>query len=403
MKKNKTIKHKLKLHQSRKRKKGKRHTRRTYGGAGPGQPGVFTVLFTMLGYGLMSLLMGPLYVVTHVLNAPINNINYLTGRAFDHHKYSFLHMPIYKVFLGHKNHSLSSDKFQLQEDMYLDKDNPFSIVSCEKDVKGETQKREPSFSDSIKDMFDLIDDNRKLQFHVFKLFKYIDSLKETDDSRQEEIKEMVKFIPDYKALIKCYLIYKTLTCKKPLPTEKTIIVDEDIVNVINPLYYPPSVDGYEKKIRCMWKHLTKKRFKPEDKVLCDAPCETCTFHNSFRRIIGKYTSLFSNAPSSSIESIINTYYKFMDVKKGPFPNIILSDSTPTNYESHVMKPFMSYLNSVVLTPKAKITEQETIVLDMFQRLMCRYDIIKTVTDEIHVRVKTEIMNGKTLHQIIGFI
>ncbi len=405
MKKNKTIKHKLKLHQSRRRKRGKmRRTRRTYGGAGPGETGTFTVLFTLLGYGLMSVIMGPLYVVTHVLNAPINNINYLTGRSFDKSEYSFFHTPMYKVFLGNNTPSLSSDQFQLQEDMYLDKDNPISIVSCEKDVVGETQKREPSFSDSIQNMFDLIDDDRKLQFHLFKLFKYIDNIRKTDDHRKEDIQEMVKCISDYKVLIKGYLIYKTLKCPDKSKDSKTIIMDEDIVNVINPLYYP-SVDGYEKKIGCMWKHLTQKRFKnKEQQDLCDAPCETCTFHNSVRRIIGKYTSLFSNSPSSSIGSVINTYYTFMTVKKKKsLPNINTDLLEEKNYDELFVKPFMNYLDSVVLETNVKISENEDIVLDLFHRLMCKYDIMGTVTTEMNLRVKDEIMRGLTLREIVGFI
>jgi hypothetical protein len=94
----------------------------------------------------------------------------------------------------------------------------------------------------------------------------------------------------------------------------------------------------------------------------------------------------------------------MTVKhKNSLPTIDTNNLNEKNYDKLFVKPFMDYLNNVTLETKVKISENKTIVLGLFYRLMCKYDIIGTVTTEMNLRVKDEIMRGLTLREIVGFI
>jgi hypothetical protein len=379
------------------KKRSKRRIRipkhKTKGGAAmiPGQPSAIKVIGTMIAYGLSSVIIAPIFFLAEILNIPISNFNNLARKAFDDKNESFLHLPFYKLITGCPVKTMSPSDFVLQEDMHLHKN--VAVVSCDKESKSDVKEHTTSLSDSFLDMIGLISKKRKLRHNVYLLFQYIDSLRETDEERKKKIKLMVKSISNYRVLIKCYLITRTIQCSTVKHRKETILADEDIVQVVNPLYYP-MFTTYTKRVSCMWKHMTKKRFTQEEKEECSAPCETCTFNHSARRITKKYLSVFSGSRLSALSAMFNTYYSYLTVVKENVP-------LPENEEG-----VLKYLNTIKVSSdiKDKLEKEDSEeVLSLVNRFICKYDIASTLEEEIKAKVKNQLMKGYSMEQILDFI
>jgi hypothetical protein len=382
----------------RHRTRGKNH--RTRGGATllmPNKIHPLTVMKTIMAYGLSSILIGPLYLLSEILNVPISNLNNLSRYSFSElqeAKHTFLHIPFYKMIMGCPNKEIKPEKFSLQDDMYIHSN--LAVVSCNKNVpnNGAVKENSPSLSDSLLDLIGMVPNKRKLRHHVFRLFQYIDNLRETDEERKKTIQQQIKYITNYKTLIKCYLIYRTINCPNYNKNDKTVLVDEDIIRIVNPLYYPSSI-SYSDKVSCMWKHLRKDRFNKDDIAQCNADCESCTFNNSFQRMTKKYFSMASGSSSVSlVTSMLNTYFGFLTIIKDNVP--LPKDSTD----------IIKYLNSIKVTSnlKDKLEENEKdIVLKKFTSFLCKYDIIPSVEEQIRKRIQIQLSKGYSMDQILNFI
>jgi len=373
-----------------------RHLRKTRGGATlagqMGGPSMLKTSLTLLGYGIASMLLGPLYLLAELINIPMNNLNNLSRKAFNENKQAFLHLPFFKMIKGCPIKTLKSEDFILQDDMHIHKN--IAVVSCDKDDDHpqKVKNNAPNLGDSLLDIFSMIPDKRKLRHHVFGLFQYIDNIRETDEKRKEHIQKLLHHVP-YKTLIQCYLIYKTMNCKD-LTKEKTILMDEDVVNMINPVYYPWSTP-YDTKVKCMWKHMTQKKFTPEEKELCSARCKTCTFRNSVGRMFNRYGSAFSCSQTSTVKSMFDTYYKYIKVdKKDPLPET-----------SEQVVPYLNKLNpslSADLKEKLDKSDQDE-VIKLFQRFLCKYDIIPTVESQIKIKIEDKLAKGYNMKQLLEII
>lgn len=360
----------------------------------PRQPSHINVIGTVIQYGLSSLFIAPIYLFAEFMNIPMNNLNNLfrntLQNALPETSGAFLHVPFYKMITGCPIKTLNPDKFLLKKDMYIHKN--VAVVSCDKDIKGDVTEKNPYLRDSILDLFGMIPDKRKLRHHVFEVFNYIDNLRETDEERKPKIQKLIQSI-NYKTLIKCYLIHRTLTCPN-LSNQKTILADEDVVHMVNPLYYPSSVNDYSQKVSCMWNHLIKKEFSDEEMNKCKAVCKSCTFNNSVRRMTRKYFSMFSGGKISALTSMLNTYFSYLTIKK---ENVEL----PTN-ENDILK----YLNTIRVSSDLNNKlekEEEKEVLSMFSRFLCKYDIIPTVESQIQKKVKEQLSRGYNMKQILDFM
>lgn len=386
----------IRRHKSR----GTHRNHRTRGGATlliPEKIHPLTVMKTIIAYGLSSILIGPIYLLSEILNVPISNLNYLSRQSFSElqeTRHAFLHIPFYKMIMGCPNKEITPDKFLLQDDMYIHSN--LAVVSCDKKVpnNGVVTENSPNLTDSLLDLIGMVPNKRKLRHHVFRLFQYIDNLRETDEERKKTIQQQIKYIKNYKTLIKCYLIYRTIKCPIYNKNDKTVLVDEDIIQIVNPLYYPSSI-SYSDKVTCMWKHFTKKRFNKEDIEQCNAVCESCTFNNSFQRMTKKYFSMASGTSSVSlVTSMLNTYFSYLT---------IIKDKVELPKDS---SDIMKYLNEITVTSnlKDKLEENEReIVLKKFTSFLCKYDIIPTVEEQIRKKIQEQMSKGYSMDQILNFI
>ena len=352
-------------------------------------------LFTMVGFGLSAFLIGPLYLLSEFLNIPVSSVNLLSRKAFNGRGESFLHLPLYKVIQGCPTKILKPDEFALQDDMYINKE--LAVVSCDrKETYPDNAKANPNqvkqndtrMIDSLLDLFNMIPDKRKLQHYVFQLFHYIENIRANDKDRKEDIHKLIRKVNDYKTMIKTYLIFRTLNGKcGPIKSQKTILKDEDTVQMVNPFYISCNVP-FDVRIKCAWKHLYKSKFGKEDEE-CHAPCETCTFRNSLGRLTRKYTSFASGGCNASVvRSMINTYFSYIQVGKEE------KAPTPEN--------LIDYLNTIHLDADLN-TEVDKAVYDKFNTFMCKYDIMDLVEKELVRRVKERLDRGYTLDQILRFI
>lgn len=363
-------------------------------------PGMIQTLGTMVTFGVSALFVGPLYLLAELLNIPLGSLNTLSRKAFDGNpQHSFLHVPIYKMIQGCPNKKMVDKDFALQEDMYIN--NNLAVISCDKEMKHDVKVTEnnTSMSDSFLNIFGLIKSERKLRHHVFRLFDYIENIRETDEQRKIHIHKLIRQISSYKTLIKCYLIYKTLssgTCAAIKSQKKTILKDEDIIQIVNPFYIPCKI-SYSKRLSCVYKHLTQKRFNkndPSDQE-CKPNCDTCTFRNSITRLTKKYFNMFSGGGcnSSVVKSMFDTYYEYvqveMDMTKIP------KDETE----------IISFLNKIkvksYLDGKIEASEKE-IILNRFNTFMCKYDIIPVVEEQIMKKIKDRI-EYHTMESSLKFI
>ena len=355
-------------------------------------PSVVQTLRTMFTYGISAILVGPLYLLAEFLNLPLNNLNNISKKAFQDEKYDFLHIPIHKMVTGCKVKQLEPDDFALQDDMYIH--NNVAVVSCDKKGKnGEVEPYGTSTSDSVRNFFGLLGKDSQLKHQVFSLFQYIENIRETDKGRKDHIQKLISKVSDYKVLMKCYLIYKSIKnqCPKIKANTKTILKDEDVINIVNPYYIPGGTPvSYTKRIGCVYKHLTQKRFGPQDMADCRASCETCTFRNSLSRLSGKYTSLFSTGGCrvSMVKQMINTYYKFLTVRN--------TGTQPTDEKGVV--PYLDTLN-VKSNFKGDIPS-EKMVLEKFNTFICKYDIISMVQEQIEKRIKEKMQEGYPMHTLL---
>ena len=394
------MKKNIHLHQTSKTKTKRRniHSRRRRprprqkGGSGTPVkegPGPFSVLRTALSFGISSILIGPLYLLAEILNVPISNINNLSWNAFKENKQAFLHLPFHKVLTGCGDvKEMEDDKFILPEGMNIHQH--VSVVSCDKETEGKENIKvhPPSIQDSIMNFMGMIPAKRQFKYNVFRLFHYIDNLRETDDQRKIKIQKLIREIVSYKTLIKCYLISRTIGCSAQ--SKQTILSEEDVVHIVTPW---ANVPAFDTKVRCLWKHLSKKNFDADDKKLCNAPCHSCTFNNSVRRMTRKYFSFFSGG-SSAMTPMLNTYYEYLKINRGNHP-------LPTKETELV-----PYLNKITVTSDLndKLEEEDkTEVLKMFNRFLCKYEIIQTVKEQIELKVKKELEKGYTMEQILSFV
>jgi hypothetical protein len=381
----------------RRRHVRRRKTRQKGGDSNVQNTSTFKTITTALSFGLLSVLIGPIYILAELLSIPITNLNHLTRKSFKENKKAFFHLPFHKLITGCGNtKEMTKKDFILQEDMYIKKN--VSVVSCYKnddedadtDTNKETIKAHPpSIRDTLMDVIGMIPAKRQFKHQIFSLFQYIDNLRETDEQRKTKIQQLIRHIASYKTLIKCYLISNTIKCT-PGTTTKTIIADEDVVNIVSPW---TSLPGYDTRVDCMWSHLTKDRFTDEEKEKCRALCNTCTFNNSFRRTTRKYFSFFSGG-STNLTPLLNTYYKYLKIDRKNVP-------LPSN-ETDVF----TYLDHVKVTTDLndKLEEEDKKeVLEMFHRFLCKYDILTTLKEQIKIKVKQEIEKGYTMEQVLSFI
>lgn len=391
----------MKLKKSIRRKKHR--LRKTRGGAAlagsmlgsfaGNQSSHLNTAITLVQYSLYSLLLGPIYLIAELLNIPINNMNNLSRKAFDENKHSFLHVPIFNMIKGCPVKKLKESDFLLKDDMHIQQD--VAVVSCDKERNNQNQVKDnaPYAGDSILNLFGMIPEKRKLRHHVFGLFQYIDNLRETDEQRKTKVQKLFEKV-SYKPLIQCYLIHKTIPADKCSAIisnpGKTVLLDEDVVNMVNPLYYSWSTP-YDDKVKCMWKHATQKKFSEEEKGRCGAPCKTCTFRNSVGRMGKRYGSSSCNK-TSTLESIFNTYYKYIEVKK--------IDPLPETAEQVV--PYLKTLPTTTQKLDGKIEDKDE-VLNLFHRLMCKYDIIPTLEQQIMIKMKEQLAKGYHMKQLLEFV
>jgi hypothetical protein len=321
-------------------------------------------------------------------------MNNLSRKAFNENKQSFLHIPIFSMIKGCPVKKLKKEDFLLKDDMHIQQN--VAVVSCDKEEDNQNQVKDnaPSVGDSILNLFGMIPEKRKLRHHVFGLFQYIDNLRETDKERKTKVQKLFEKVSP-KTLIQCYLIHKTIQhkCPKVYRSDgKTILLDEDVVNMVNPIYYS-WLTPYDTKVDCMWKHATQKKLSPEDKEKCGAPCKTCTFRNSLGRMSKKYGSSSCNQ-TSTLESIFNTYYIYIDVKR--------KDPLPETAEEVV--PYLQKLTPIAqeLDGKLEASDKEE-VLNLFYRLLCKYDIIPTLELQIKIKIKEKLAKGYPMKQLLEFI
>jgi hypothetical protein len=385
-----------KKHRPRKTRGGAATMGSLAGSVAGNQSSHLNTAITLFQYSLYSLLLGPIYLIAELLNIPMNNMNNLSRKSFNKNKESFLHIPFFKMIKGCPVKKLKPEEFLLKDDMHIHQN--VAVVSCDEErinkPEDKVKDNAPYVGDSFLNLFGMIPDKRKLRHHVFGLFQYIDNLRETDIERKTKVQTLFQRV-SYKTLIQCYLIHKTIQDKCPSVYRKdgkTIILDEDVVNMVNPLYYSWSTP-YDDKVYCMKKHVTQKKFTEEDKNKCGAPCKTCTFRNSLWRMTKKYGSSSCNK-TSTLESIFNTYYKYIEVKK--------KVPLPATAEDVVL-----YLKS--LTPKASALDDKLDATDkdevikLFHRLMCKYDILPTLEQQIKIKMKEKLAKGYSMDHLLEFI
>jgi hypothetical protein len=271
--------------------------------------------------------------------------------------------------------------------MYINQD--LAVVSCDKKVSypEKVAQNDTHLIDSLLDMFNMVPGKRQLQHYVFQLFDYIENIRATDEDRKEQIHKLVRKVNDYKTMIKTYLIYRTLSHKcGTIKGKKTILKDEDTVQMVNPFYISCNVP-FNTRIKCAWKHLYKSKFGKAD-ADCHAPCETCTFRNSVGRLTRKYGSLFSGGCNASVvRSMIHTYYRYLVIGKEKSP--------PTG-------DIMAYLNSLPLSTLPN-SEVDPIVYEKFESFICKYDIQKILEEELTKRIQEKLDRGYELPQLLAFI
>jgi len=381
------------------RKHRKSQKRKTQGGSRLEQgPMVFKALGTMIGYGISAIIVGPLYLLAELLNVPMTSFNMLSKKAFDSEKkHSFLHMPIHKLVSGCPIKNLKEDDFVLQKDMYIHSN--VAVVSCDGKNESDNQVEDygTSFADSFMNFFGIMPGRRHLRHYVFRLFNYIDNIRENDEGRKKHIHAIIRNISNLKTLIKCYLIYRTVAdkCAKVRQNNpKTVLKDEDVVKIVNP-YYLPSDLPYNTRLKCVSKHFTKKAFDQGDSE-CKPTCDTCTFRNSFSRLTRKYSNMLNSTGcrSSMIKKMIDKYYKYMKIEK---PKDL---KEPTDE-----KGFVEYLDKIKVEnhlSEAKVDDEELVMkkLDIF---MCKYDIVSVVKEQIQKVVKGKLDDGYQMYKLVANI
>lgn len=263
-------------------------------------PATVIIFVTMLMYGLYSVVIGPLYLIAEALNAPISSINNFSRKSFSNMKQGWLHRPL--LSLLSEERKIDEKYFLLKEDRHVHQgvavvsndSHPDDPTGIKPQLRSEVQDFAPSGKDAILRIIGGLEEKKVLRLTVYRLFQYIENIRATDEDRKLEIREMIDNISDYTALIKCYLIYKSIsseTCKKIRAETKTILKDEDVITIVNPFYNPCDI-SYTKRIDCLKRHLTQKRFDkrdPEDKA-CRVSCDTCTFRSSVENLMNRYIS-----------------------------------------------------------------------------------------------------------------
>jgi hypothetical protein len=271
-----------------------------------------TVIGTMIMYGLFSIVIGPLYLLTELINAPVTSINNLSRKAFKKEKGAIWHKSFSQLLFNFDKTEMNNNDFLLEKDIHIHQ--KVAIVSNDEDPDPEVDdegKRlvdsngnpkqkafldekdySPGFIDKINYSLSSQSDYQKLKYNVFRLFDKIESLRKTDAERKNDIHLYIKNIKDYKSLIKWFLIYNTInTCEKYKNEKKTILKGIDVVTIVNPFYHPASM-SYTNRLECIKKHLFQDELRkdnPEDKI-CRVCCDTCTFKNSISRLTQKYIS-----------------------------------------------------------------------------------------------------------------
>jgi len=277
------------------------------------------ILSTMISYGLYGVTYGPAYLLAELLNLPLTNVNTFAqkSKSINDNKSPIFHRPWYQFITDPSRKEMDPDDFLLEKDVYIHQ--RIALVSNDQDPnpfdeKGNPVKRpvlnEKDFSPGILSQVK----NRvnpfynpvgydKFKDNLFRLFEYIESIKETDADKTKHIHKFVYEISDYKTLIKFYLIYKAIQGKcdkytamenvngKERHKEKTILRGQDVVTIVNPFYNPRTL-SYEQRIKCLEAQVSGIEITKDDKEYgeCRVCCDTCTFSDSVSRLGSSYFS-----------------------------------------------------------------------------------------------------------------
>ena len=96
--------------------------------------------------------------------------------------------------------------------------------------------------------------------------------------------------------------------------------------------------------------------------------------------------------------IFNTYYGYITVNK-PDPAIRFPE------KADQVVPYLDTLRpqlSVSLKEKLEQNDMDE-VLNLFHRLLCKYDIIPTVKEQIRLKIQEQLYKGYEMKQLLEFI
>lgn len=287
------------------KKTRKRHPTPVKGGAV--DPEGIYVFGTMLVYGIVSIFVGPMYLLAELINTPVSSINKFSRKAFQNQDSHLFHRPLYQILAMYRKPNLDKEEFLLQEDTHIHK--RVALVALDKDPEpkkdasgkiiepgpSEIKSITPPFTETMLQSMGILRNTRpgsELKNLVFRLFDYIEQLPKTDVERKSDINLLV-YQMDFKTLVKCYLISKTVSaeaCAKVKSQKKTILRGEDVVTIVNPFYHPCN-PSYTKRLFCLKRHMTTLKFKQENEDLdCKVTCDSCTFLNSAYKLGSKFIS-----------------------------------------------------------------------------------------------------------------
>jgi hypothetical protein len=392
----------------------------------------------MLKYGLLSILLSPVYVATVIANLPMNTINNLSDNRLKKVEIDALSKQLYRyLFYGYKNgKEIDYTQFVLPDETNEIQDKKI-VVGCNTCKKTQKEFRaeqfgqkggrgqrgrgqvggKVEFSKMIQNSLGMLG-TKKLEFTLKDTLDYVENMPKLNIERKEDLEHAIKRITDIKMLARLLVLMNTLfvingqdLCENPInlePNTKTIIDSVHMTRIMNPFALMESYSQKENKFkidyketsRCILKHMLSDTFTGDE---CRNKCKTCTFQTNIKTLLGNYVRLLSNVFRGSdrgMVSIIQLYFSMLTsyalkqntVEKHDLYKD-LSESYLTKEKDEFYKELFAIRYEVDVT---LFIEENKEIYETFKKIFCDYGLTKTIREHTREIIEKNLMETNKL-------
>lgn len=398
----------------------------------------------MLKYGVLSILLSPLYVAAVIANLPMNTINNLSDNRLKPVEIDALSKQLYKyVFYGYKNgNEIDFTQFKLPDENNIIQDKKI-VVGCntckktqlefraeqfqkggktgeqfQKGGKGKGSQKggKVDFTKMVLNSLGVLGGKSQLDFNLRDTLDYVENMPKVNLARKGDLENSIQHITDIKMLAKLIILMNTLfgeTCENAInldPNTKTLIDSVHVTRIMNPFALMESYSKKENKFkidyketsRCIIKHILSDKFTGDE---CRNKCTTCTFQTNIVTLMGNYVRLLSNVfrgNDRGLITIIQVFFSMLttfQLKHLKNPNHDLHKQLAESYVTKERDEFYKELNEIRYDmPVEEFIQENRENYELFKKIFCDYGLTKSIKEQMRTIMEKSLLETNKLKE-----